>query len=168
MSIEYTGDTSWFDLAMSQEDILDRIIDLNSDAVKFQRVLSNEQIAKMLTLGDVEAMLGIAVGELVRFANGADIEAFEDAPETDDDPVLASGFPVHRTVDARLILDDGKEPLSEILEVASELSAGMVLNVLAPFHPLPLRRVLRGRGFSSSAWPENNLWRVVFMKRKAA
>ncbi|MBO6518419.1 MAG: DUF2249 domain-containing protein [Rhodospirillales bacterium] len=168
MSIAIAADTSWHDVLMSNEDLFDEIVERKGDAIKFQRVLMNERIAQMLTLGDVEAMTGIAGGELVRFLQGENIEIFGDAADPDDDPVLASGFPVHRSVDARLILDDGREPLPEVLDAAGELTPGMVLDVVAPFHPLPLRRLLGQRRFSSSAWPENECWRVVFMKRKAA
>lgn len=168
MSAEFSADTFWYDLLMLNENFFDQIVVRKDDAVKFQRVLVNERIARMLTLNDVEAMLDIAEGELVRFARGEDIDAFDDADEPIDDPVLASGFPVHRSVDARLILDDGREPLAEILDAADELTPGMILNVIAPFHPLPLRRLLRNRGFASSAWPENDSWRILFMKRHAA
>lgn len=168
MSIVFSADTSWHDLLTSNEGFFDAVVDRKSDAVKFQRVLMNERIALMLTLSDVEAMLGVANGELVRLARGEDVDKLADADTPNDDPILSSGFPVHRSVDVRLILDDGREPLPEILDAASELTLGMILNVLAPFHPLPLRRLLGQRGFTSSAWPENDLWRVIFMKRKAA
>lgn len=167
MNKEISEDTSWFDLVMSQDDIFDRIVEWNVQAASFQRVLMNEGIAERLTIRDIEAMLGIGDGGICRLAQGEDIEEFSSLDTPDDDPVLASGFPVHRSVDARAILDDGHEPLPAILDAADDLTFGSVLNVVAPFHPTPLRRLLRGRGFTSAAWPEEDFWRIVFMKRDA-
>jgi uncharacterized protein (DUF2249 family) len=51
-------------------------------------------------------------------------------------------------LDVRPILAGGEEPLEMILESAGGVSAGGVLEITAPFEPVPLYAVLRARGFA--------------------
>lgn len=49
--------------------------------------------------------------------------------------------------DARPAIARGEEPLGAILKLAASLEDGDVLEVIAPFDPQPLYRVLGARGF---------------------
>ena len=51
-------------------------------------------------------------------------------------------------LDARPILAAGEEPLSLILQRAGEVPVGGVLELTAPFRPVPLYRVMSERGFA--------------------
>lgn len=51
------------------------------------------------------------------------------------------------TLDVRPILAAGEEPLELILETAAEVPEGNVLEITAPFEPVPLYSVLADRGF---------------------
>lgn len=53
--------------------------------------------------------------------------------------------------DARPLLAEGTEPLSQILETANALVDGEQLEVIAPFEPVPLYDVMRTRGFRVGA-----------------
>ena len=50
-------------------------------------------------------------------------------------------------LDVRPILADGAEPLQLILESAAGVPEGGVLEITAPFEPVPLYSVLEARGF---------------------
>lgn len=67
-------------------------------------------------------------------------------------------------VDVRRALADGDDPLGLIMEAADRVEFGGALVVDAPFNPVPLRRILAARGFSSYG---RNLgpghWRVFFV-----
>ena len=51
-------------------------------------------------------------------------------------------------LDVRPILAAGEEPLELILETAGGVSEGDVLEITAPFEPIPLYAVLGARGFA--------------------
>lgn len=54
-------------------------------------------------------------------------------------------------IDVRPMLGRGEDPLAEVLRVAAGVPHGGFLTVEAPFNPVPMRRVLAARGFSSYA-----------------
>jgi hypothetical protein len=58
----------------------------------------------------------------------------------------ASESEVH--VDARPLLAQGREPFSVLMAAAERVAPGGLLVVDAPFDPLPLKRLLGGKGFS--------------------
>lgn len=70
-------------------------------------------------------------------------------------------------LDVRPILAKGIDPLEQILAKADTLPEQDILMIEAPFDPLPLRRLLAGRGYASHAVslsPEH--WQVFFKKQK--
>ena len=69
-------------------------------------------------------------------------------------------------LDVRSVLAAGDDPLEQILRQVGQLSAGDVLLVEAPFDPVPLRRMLAGKGYDShkvSLSPEH--WQVYFKQQ---
>ncbi len=52
-----------------------------------------------------------------------------------------------RELDVRAVLEAGREPLPLILAAADALPPGGVLHLRSPFEPVPLFRVMAGRGF---------------------
>ena len=67
------------------------------------------------------------------------------------------------TLDVRPVLAAGEEPLQMILEAADSLGRDGILEVTAPFEPLPLYGVLSGRGFAHAmAEPEPGTYLVRF------
>ena len=65
----------------------------------------------------------------------------------DRDPNGANRDAETTALDVRPILAAGEEPLGLILETAAGVSAGGVLEITAPFEPIPLYAVLGARGF---------------------
>ncbi len=106
----------------------------------------------------VETVLAVAAGRPVPEAGEAAApDAGAPAPEwaAGIDPATAE------RIDVRPILADDRDPLAEVLRRASGIAEGGALIVEAPFDPVPLRRVLARRGFSS--WSERlgpDHWRV--------
>jgi len=65
--------------------------------------------------------------------------------------------------DARPVLAGGEDPYQRLMDLADSTGPGRAMAVDAPFNPIPLRRVLAGRGFSSYGrrlGPDH--WRVWF------
>lgn len=65
-------------------------------------------------------------------------------------------------LDVRPMLADGQEPFSVIMETAAQVVPGGTLELLAPFEPQPLFRVMRQQGFGYVAEPVGDAWRVRF------
>ena len=164
----FSASASWADALMRREDLFDRLVDLDGTTARFQRVLLAEHIAPRLSLDDVAAMLGIEAGDLVRLADGDDPSRLTDTEEAElptEGPPPADAAPPDRLVDTRPIFDSGQEPLPVILDEAEQVPPGGTLLLIAPFHPLPLRRLLRRRGFASTAWPDADAcWHVAFTR----
>lgn len=65
-------------------------------------------------------------------------------------------------IDVRPMLARGDDPLARVLPAADALAAGGSLCIEAPFDPVPLRRILAAKGFSSHARCIGlGHWRVV-------
>lgn len=152
------------DAVTADERLLDRILANDGRFAKFRKVLNDEKVARVLTLQDVAHMLGVTADSLVNFANGRAPVLQGAASEL---PVSGQNDlgPITTSLDLRPAFERGAEPLGIVLDAISALGPGGGLMVEAPFHPMPLRRVLGGRGFESRAAqisPEH--WQVVFRR----
>ncbi len=68
-------------------------------------------------------------------------------------------------LDVRPVLASGGEPFDIIMDAALRTNLGEVLEIIAPFEPLPLYRVLSGRGFGHSTKERApNEWVVRFVQ----
>jgi uncharacterized protein (DUF2249 family) len=65
--------------------------------------------------------------------------------------------------DVREDLRNGQEPFSKIMAAISGLAPGDVLELIAPFQPTPLYKVLAKQGYAYSEEPlsEGN-WKITF------
>lgn len=157
-------ETLLIDAMMAQERLLERLIVYRPALAKFQRVLNEERAAEELRLADVARMVDLPIDTLLAVVEGA---APADPPMAGADTPLASGWVEpgddRATLDLRPVFERGIEPLVMILEEVSRLRPGTALVIDAPFHPLPLRRLLGGRGFESCARQmSGEHWQVAF------
>lgn len=146
-----TPATKLVDAMLADEGFLNRVTEHHSATLKFQRVLNDEQVAGKLTLDDVARMIDLPVATLLKIAEGSTPGEGTTAAE---EP-LPPGWPEHgpdaTVLDLRPVFEAGFEPLMLILAEVAKLEADDLLILEAPFHPKPLRRLLRGRGFDSFA-----------------
>ena len=64
------------------------------------------------------------------------------------------------TVDVRPILSRGTDPLAQILSALEGLPAGAVLEIVAPFKPVPLLALLSSQGHSTVERRHGSMWIV--------
>ena len=70
------------------------------------------------------------------------------------------------TVDVRPDIQEGREPFSRIMNAVDALGPNDSLLLIAPFQPVPLFRVMSGKGFTSQASPtETGDWEVLFTRK---
>lgn len=165
MTASMTPGSALFDALMAREDMFDRLIALDPRLAKFHRVLVDEHTARRLTLADAAAMLGIHCRDLMDLANGRDLEALSAVADASEDcRNLAETRPTE-VVDACALFETGHEPLPAILDAADRTPLSEAFAVTAPFDPVPLRRLMSGRGYATWTQTHDGLWRVTFMKQ---
>ena len=72
-----------------------------------------------------------------------------------------------KVLDVRPILRSGGEPFQAIMQAVQDLRPGQGLTLLATFRPLPLFRVMQGRGFDHEAREiDGGDWEVLFTPKK--
>jgi uncharacterized protein (DUF2249 family) len=164
----FVADTLLIDALRHDEKVLDRILALDGRFAKFRKVLNDQRVASVLSLADVAHMLDVAAGALLDFANGEAPMKLQGAASEPPRSSQGSLEPIAETLDLRPEFERGIEPLMIVLDAISVLKPGTALMVEAPFHPMPLRRLLGGRGFESRAIqvsPEH--WQVVFRRENS-
>lgn len=80
-----------------------------------------------------------------------------------------SSSPPVVTLDVRPLLAGGTEPFGHVMEAAGDVPVGGVLELVSPFDPTPLHRVLASRGFdrtTEKAGPGHYVTR--YRRREAA
>lgn len=165
--IDIGSQTGWFDILMSHDAALDRLVAYDARLAKFRGVLNDEAVASELRLIDVSHMTEIPLKILVAVIAGKDPPESQPSAvkmEVQELPWSEPG-PGALHLDLRPVFDRGVEPLGHILANVARLEPTDILVIDAPFHPLPLRRLLAGRGFGSAAHQISSLhWQVAFKK----
>ncbi len=166
----FSAQTPLIDAMMAEEAFLERVIAYRPMLAKFQPVLNDERVAQELRLADVARMLDLSLETLMALGEGAaPPETPAETPAAGGD-ALASGWVEpgedRATLDLRPVFERGIEPLAMILDEVSRLRPEATFIIDAPFHPLPLRRLLGGRGFESRARQlSGDHWQVAFRRQ---
>ncbi|HET7034643.1 MAG TPA: DUF2249 domain-containing protein [Thermomicrobiaceae bacterium] len=134
--------------------LLEELANLNPAFRQLRNPLLRRVQARLVTVAQAAEMAGLEPAELVRALNtavGASVR--EDAPQRATDAPAAAPDWIDRAevaveFDARPLLARGEEPFAAIVRAAQGVPAGQVLQLRAPFDPLPLYDVLAGRGFA--------------------
>lgn len=164
----WTARSSFFDYLMSDEGAWDLLVQRYAAFGKFAKVLLDEARARRVDMTDVARMVGVDLAALLALVN----DEAPDGPLPEGQwvlPEIDCGCQARAVdgveLDLRPVFERGEEPLCQILDVAEVTPAGNTLTVTAPFHPVPLRRLLAGRGFASLATGlADGAWRVVFQR----
>lgn len=162
-------DTAWLELLLSEEAAFERLVVHAPRAGKFRRVLNDEEVARRLSVADVARMLGLSPELLLAVALDQPADGLDrGTPAEPEDSAWADAAGLRVPLDLRPLFAAGHEPLATVLEAVDRLPGDAALVIDAPFHPLPLRRLLGGRGYPSAARciaPDH--WRVAFRRAAA-
>jgi uncharacterized protein (DUF2249 family) len=160
-------EATWLELVSTHETTFERLVAHDPKIAKFGRVLGDERVADRLTVQDVAHMLNLPAPTLLAVAAGAAVvEPPIQAPPSPAEDAVSTGAVMQRVrLDLRPVFADGHEPLGLILDEIDRLPDGAALVIEAPFHPVPLRRLLGGRGYDSAARQvAADHWRVAFRR----
>jgi hypothetical protein len=130
---------------------------------KLRNPVLRNTIARITTLQQASAVGNITVDKLVntlRKAAGQDEMAFsEQESGRSDKPGWLNEDKIVGTLDARKMLEIGKEPLGDVLKETAKLNRGEIFMFTAPFLPAPLLEKLRALDFD--CWTDkrsNNIY----------
>jgi hypothetical protein len=129
-----------------------KLLELSPAFARLRNPVLRRTVAKVTTLRQAAVVGGVELGRLINSLRAAagDSTTFENGePYPGDVPPPAWLDPARivRRVDIRPMLDAGEKPLGKILKDLSEVPAGQVYQLTAPFVPAPLVDRARTEGF---------------------
>lgn len=150
-------------LLESYPELEDRLIELSPVFAKLRNPVLRKTVAKVTSIQQAAAIAGISAPLLVielRKAAGFIVpESDQTQTESEDIEPQPNWFDKNNIsiyYDARPIIDAGKSPMQEILNLASKLEQGQTLHLTTPFRPMPILDILKNKGFQVWSTGEDN------------
>jgi hypothetical protein len=144
--------TKIYDLLEAYPQLEGPLVSLAPAFQKLQNPVLRKTITRVTTLSQAAAIGGLKVEELVnrlrKEAGQTEVGAFEHAGQHYDTrkPDWFKERRISQTIDVREILDEGNQPVHEVLSAIRSLKKNEVLEVIAPFLPAPLIDKAAGAG----------------------
>jgi uncharacterized protein (DUF2249 family) len=165
----FTPETVVNEAAAADPAVLGRLAACHPSLERLKAPGLGRVLAGLITLADVARIAGVDLEELLAYANGErDLLPAPVAPKPEVQPGWLSTEPNAR-LDVRPLIQQGGDPFQEIMAITAKLKPGQVLEIDAPFDPVPLRRILSERGFAhhgQNAGPDH--WRIRFLREREA
>ncbi len=142
-------------LLMHHPEALDTIISLNPKFEKLRNPLLRKLMAGRVSIGMAAKIGGCTERD---FFGALKPLGFETAPEgvkknstAGRKPAFLQSLQAEKIVllDVRPVLENGKDPLKEILSKVKELQPGEALKIINTFEPTPLIAMLQKKGFAA-------------------
>ena len=118
---------------------------------KLKNPVLRNTIARVTSLKQAAAVGNISISKLVntlRNAAGMDEMSLSDEGNKESTkPAWLDESKIAGKLDARKLLEAGKEPLGDVLKETAKLEKGQIFMFSAPFYPAPLIDKLRSLGF---------------------
>lgn len=125
-------------------------------------------LPRLVSVEDAARIAGVDVESMLAVMNLPGPPAHPGPPPAERPPEPVPEWlaraKVVEVVDARPMLERGEEPFAVIMGAIRALPPGAVLQVLAPFEPAPLRRLLGERGWATHAAWEGETCRCSFWR----
>lgn len=132
-----------------------KLIELSPAFAKLKNPVLRRTIAKVTSLQQAASVAGIVPALLIqelRLAAGLSVlqysgeEGGVDGTEAMPDWYDASKIGIR--FDARPLIEAGKAPMQDILNLSSGLEKGSIMEVVTPFRTIPVIDILRSKGFA--------------------
>lgn len=148
-----TPKTKIFDLLEAYPDLEDVLIALAPQFTKLQNPLLRKTITKVTTLSQAAVVGGLKVEEMVnalrKEAGQSNLKDpdYKDSQYIVKKPSWFSKRKIAHTIDVRDMLHQGEQPVHEVLSSVKNLKKKEILEVIAPFVPVPLLDKVIGLGY---------------------
>lgn len=109
------------------------------------------ELAAQVTLAEAAHMAGVSPETFLSLVNGEGSDLRPEVEHPEPSPAWAAGQGMPEPVDVRPWLAAGTDPRERIVAMAEAVPFDGLLAIVAPFDPVPLRKLLGRMGFSSHA-----------------
>ncbi len=144
------------------------LLELSPAFSKLRNPILRRTVAKVTTLQQAAKVAGVSpilLLETLRQAAGLPIdnsnESIDIENEQKDKPEWFGKMNITIRFDARPIIESGENPMQEIIRLSKELQNNQIMELTAPFKPLPIMDLLKSKGFE--VWYNNG--KAYFMKQ---
>lgn len=144
------------------------LLDLSPAFSKLRNPILRRTVAKVTTLQQAAKVAGVSpilLLETLRQAAGLPIdnsnESIDIENEQKDKPEWFGEMNITIRFDARPIIESGENPMQEIIRLSKELQNNQIMELTAPFKPVPIMDLLKSKGFE--VWYNNG--KAYFMKQ---
>lgn len=146
----------------------DTLLELSPAFSKLRNPILRRTVAKVTTLQQAAKVAGISpilLLETLRQAAGLPIdgsnESIDIENEQKDKPEWFDETNITIRFDARPIIESGENPMQEIIRLSKELQNNQIMELTAPFKPVPIMDLLKSKGFE--VWYNNG--KAYFMQQ---
>lgn len=144
------------------------LLELSPAFSKLRNPILRRTVAKVTTLQQAAKVAGISpilLLETLRQAAGLPIdnnsESIDIENEQKDKPEWFDETNITIRFDARPIIESGENPMQEIIRLSKELQNNQIMELTAPFKPIPIMDLLQSKGFE--VWYNNG--KAYFMQK---
>lgn len=157
--ITINANTKIASLIRLHPDALETIVSISPKFTKLRNPILRKVIAGRTSIAMASRIGGCSVDDFFNklqplgFEIDATAVAIEKADEVKRVPEFMKNIPADKIseLDVRPVIDNGKDPLTFILQKVKALETGSVLKIINSFEPTPLRLLLGKQGFESYA-----------------
>jgi len=140
------------------------LLRLSPSFARLKNPVLRKTVGRIASLRQAAEIGGLDVGEMISTLRKA--AGMEDLSlNTDSQDIRQTQKPdwikpdnISVTFDAINIIEDGGNPMKDILEKVNQLEADRIMLLITPFIPLPILELLRSKGYQS--WSEKRPDRV--------
>ncbi len=153
-------------LLESYPDLENILLELSPAFTKLRNPILRRTVAKVTTLQQAARVAGISPAKMIQTLREAaglnDNNRIDDGTEEDSEtpPAWFNETKITIRFDASLYINSGQSPMQEIIRLANRLNMKEILELTAPFKPVPIIDLLKSKGFK--AW--SFLGKVYFSK----
>ena len=144
------------------------LLELSPAFSKLRNPILRRTVAKVTTLQQAAKVAGVSpilLLETLRQAAGLPIdnsnESIDIENEQKDKPEWFGEMNITIRFDARPIIESGENPMQEIIGLSKELQNNQIMELTAPFKPVPIMDLLKSTGFE--VWYNNG--KAYFMQK---
>lgn len=156
------------DLLDAYPHLEDTLLELSPAFSKLRNPILRRTVAKVTTLQQAAKVAGISpilLLETLRQAAGLPIDNSNESIDIDneqkDKPEWFGEMNITIRFDARPIIESGENPMQEIIRLSKELQNNQIMELTAPFKPVPIMDLLKSKGFE--VWYNNG--KAYFMQQ---
>ncbi len=144
------------------------LLELSPAFSKLRNPILRRTVAKVTTLQQAAKVAGVSpilLLETLRQAAGLPIDSSNESidieHEQKDKPAWFETSNITIRFDARPIIESGENPMQEIIRLSKELQNNQIMELTAPFKPVPIMDLLKSKGFE--VWYNNS--KAYFMQK---